>query len=251
MPVHDWSRVSAGTFHDLHTVWIATLRNALNMGLLPEGFYAQAEQMGGEINADVLTLQSHAEAVERIRGRPAGVLAVDEAPPEVSIVAEIDEVDLYAMRQNSLVIRHASDDKIVAILEIVSQGNKNHRASLERFVQKAVSAVYDGIHLMVIDLQPPGTWDPNGIHGAIWEELTGIPFTAPENKPLTVAAYSAEKPFRGFVEPLRVGSVMPDMPLFIDDGLYIKVPLERTYLEAYAGVPERWRRVIEGRDRPS
>lgn len=29
MPVHDWSRVSAGTFHDFHVVWLAEIRNAL------------------------------------------------------------------------------------------------------------------------------------------------------------------------------------------------------------------------------
>lgn len=24
MPIHDWTRVSAGTFHDFHVAWIAT-----------------------------------------------------------------------------------------------------------------------------------------------------------------------------------------------------------------------------------
>jgi hypothetical protein len=41
---------------------------------------------------------------------------------------------------------------------------------------------------------------------------------------------------------------LPDMPLFIKEGGYVNVPLERTYMDAYATVPERWRRVIEGRD---
>jgi len=44
MPIHDWTRVSAGTFHDFHNAWITELRNALNGGLLPRGFYAQGEQ---------------------------------------------------------------------------------------------------------------------------------------------------------------------------------------------------------------
>ena len=44
MPVHDWTRVDAGIFHDFHTVWTGELRNALNGGLLPDGYYALADR---------------------------------------------------------------------------------------------------------------------------------------------------------------------------------------------------------------
>lgn len=36
------------------------------------------------------------------------------------------------------------------------------------------------------------------------------------------------------------------MPLFLDPGHYVNVPLEQTYGGAYEGVPRRWKRVIEG-----
>ena len=38
MPVHDWTLVEAGIFHDLHKAWTAELRKTLNDGRLPEGF---------------------------------------------------------------------------------------------------------------------------------------------------------------------------------------------------------------------
>jgi len=41
MPMHDWTRVSAGTFHDFHCSWIAELKKTLNGGLLPPDYYAQ------------------------------------------------------------------------------------------------------------------------------------------------------------------------------------------------------------------
>ena len=44
MPVHDWTRVEAGIFHDFHTVWAVAIRNALNEGLLPEGYYELRRQ---------------------------------------------------------------------------------------------------------------------------------------------------------------------------------------------------------------
>ena len=45
MPVHDWKRVDPGIFHDFHTVWIGHIRTILNSGLLPQGYYALAEQL--------------------------------------------------------------------------------------------------------------------------------------------------------------------------------------------------------------
>src|SRR5689334_23707113 len=47
MPVHDWSRVGAGIFHDFHCAWIVEIRNALNGGLLPPDHDAMAEQIIG------------------------------------------------------------------------------------------------------------------------------------------------------------------------------------------------------------
>ena len=43
MPVHDWTKVSAGTWHDFHLAWIAEIRNALNKGILPMDYCAQAK----------------------------------------------------------------------------------------------------------------------------------------------------------------------------------------------------------------
>lgn len=40
MPIHDWTRVKAGIFHDVHHEWISTIKHALNRGLLPAGHYA-------------------------------------------------------------------------------------------------------------------------------------------------------------------------------------------------------------------
>ena len=45
MPVHDWTRVSAGTFHDFHCTWIPEIKNRLNEGGLPAEYYAQVEQI--------------------------------------------------------------------------------------------------------------------------------------------------------------------------------------------------------------
>ena len=46
------------------------------------------------------------------------------------------------------------------------------------------------------------------------------------------------------VEPVAVGGVLPDMPLFLTSGIYVSVPLEVTYLSAWEEVPARWREVL-------
>lgn len=58
MPIHDWTRVTAGTWHDFHLAWIAEIRKELNGGRLPPSYYAQAEQIVGPLGPDVLTLQT-------------------------------------------------------------------------------------------------------------------------------------------------------------------------------------------------
>jgi hypothetical protein len=57
MPIHDWKRVSAGTWHLFHLAWIAEIQDRLHGGCLPPDYYALAEQIVGPFGPDGLTLQ--------------------------------------------------------------------------------------------------------------------------------------------------------------------------------------------------
>lgn len=245
MPIHDWTRVSAGTFHDFHLAWIAELRNSLNGGVLPPSYYAQAEQIAGPLGPDVLTLQTNGypPAANGMVPQPAPTGAV-VAPPRARVVASA-EMDDYVLKRRTVVIRHSSNDRIVALVEIVSPGNKSSRHALRSFVEKAVEALYRGFHLLVVDLFPPTPRDPQGIHAAIWGEISDEPFAPPPDEPLTLAAYSAGPVKRAYVEPTAVGRELMEMPLFLEPEFHVNVPLEATYQAAYRGVPRRWRDVLE------
>jgi hypothetical protein len=241
MPIHDWTRVSAGTFHDFHSVWLSEIRTALNTGILPSDYYAQAEQVAGEVNPDVLTLQAgDAESGDS----PSGATAVADAPPRMRLRFEA-EADALVRRKNVLVIRHSSGDRVVAFLEIVSPGNKNAEHAFRRLVDRAARLVSQGYHLLLIDLLHPGPRDPHGSHAAVWEELCGGNYTAPPDKLLTVASYEAGPVPRAWVEPIAVGDRLPDAPLFLAHGWYVNVPLEATYEAAYRGVPRRWKVILD------
>jgi hypothetical protein len=242
MPIHDWTRVSAGTWHAFHLSWISEIQLILNGGLLPPTYYAEAEQIAGPLGPDVLTLQMP----ESPRSGENGASQLAASRPQMRFTAEA-EMNEYVLKRRTLVIRHASEDRALALVELVAPGNKSTRRGLRSFVDRAFGALYWGFHLLIIDLFPAGRRDPQGIHGAIWAELCDDTFELPRAEPLTLAAYSAGTLKRAHIEPTAVGRELIDMPLFLEPEFYVDVPLESTYMEAYRGVPRKWREVLESR----
>jgi hypothetical protein len=260
MPIHDWTRVDPGIVHHFHLNWIGAITRVLNQRVLPRDYYALAEQQGAGFEPDILTLKATRETesgevmTERPpMGRPeteaspeamamAGGLLVAE--PRVRIRAETD-LEFYRRKQNVVAVRHVSGDPLVAIVEIVSKGNKSGRKAFEDLVRKAAEFLEHRVHLLILDLQPPTARDPQGIHGAIWDEVAGQEYVRPADKPLTLAAYESGASVRGFIEPVAVGDTLIDMPLYLETGRYVEVPLEETYQAAFDDVPRRWRATLE------
>jgi hypothetical protein len=245
MPVHDWARVDAGIFHAFHHDWITDVARALNAGILPEDFYALPEQHAAGFGPDVLSLQGSPDeqgsAAPVSSGSGVGVLI---APPKLDLTAET-EMEFYRRKQTPIAIRHVSGDRVVAMIEIVSPGNKSARNALRSFVEKAAELLDQRVHLLIVDLLPPGPRDPQGIHAAIWEEIAGQEWAPPAGKPLTLAAYETALTVRAYVCPIAVGDPLPEMPLFLEPNGCVQVPLEATYQTAFAAMPRRWRRVLE------
>jgi hypothetical protein len=245
MPIHDWTRVFDGAFHAFHLTWMAELQTALNSGILPPDYYALAEQVARPIVGDVLTLQTTNGADDGWSGEPiAGATAVATARPRVRLWDSLEH-ETYARRQRSVVIHHASDDRIVAVIEILSAGNKSNNSEFRSFLAKGVDLLEHGYHLLLVDLHPPTTRDPDGIHPVIWAEFGGKSKPAPPDKPLTLVAYDAGPPKTFYLEPVAVGDVLSDMPLFLAPGWYVSVPLEATYQSAWRGVPRRFQAILE------
>jgi hypothetical protein len=258
MPMHDWARIPAGIFHAFHNTWIGDLQKALNAGLLPHDHYALGEQQSGDVGPDVIALHAHDEQAD---GAPAeadgpsvpietgsggGTVALAEKPPGVSLTQDAaEDIHFYLARQRTIVIRHVSGDRVVALIEIVSPANKHARRLLDDFIDKVAAALRDGVHVMIIDPLPHGRFDPDGIHGEVWRRLMAGDFESPAGKPLTLVSYAVRRTVTAFVEPMSVGTQLIDMPLFLTPEHYVPVPLEETYNRAWSGVPQRWRRVIE------
>ena len=165
MAIHDWRRVDAGIFHDFHHEWITTIKHAVNRSLKGTDYYALAEQIAGGLGPDVLTLQQPSGAKRRRKApaqrRSVGV-ALAGAPPAVRF-RMIDAGKWYATKKKSVTIRHVSEHRVVAVLEILSPGNKSGQSALNAIVQKAEALLTAGAHWMLIDLFPPTPRNPKGI----------------------------------------------------------------------------------------
>jgi len=241
MPIHDWTRVDAGLFHAFHQSWIVHLCDALNAGgLQPEYFALPEQSIRGPI-PDVLTLQLSAEGDQPSAALPG--LAVAAAPPRARHVQRL-EAKIYTRKANRVAVRHRHG-QIVAVVEIVSPGNKAGKAELRAFVEKTSDLIERGIHLVVIDLFPPSKRDPQGIHKLIWDQLEEEDFELPPDKPLTLAAYEAGPDWVAYIYPVAVGDELPDVPLFLRPGFYVPAPLEATYQITWNVFPAPLKRLLE------
>ena len=102
--------------------------------------------------------------------------------------------------------------------------------------------------MLVIDLFPPTKRDPQGLHKAIWDEFEDDDFTLPPDKPLTLAAYAAGPIKTAYVEPIAVGDVLPDMPLFLLPELYVPAPLDATYQTTWNVFPAPLKGLLDPAD---
>jgi hypothetical protein len=242
--MHDWTKVEARIFQAFHHEWISEISRALNQGLLPDAYYALPEQVAAGFGPDVLTLQvASGQALGESDGS-GGAATLLKRRPQTRFTAE-SEGEFYRRKKSSVVVRHSSGDRIVAIVEIVSPGNKSSRHAFQAFVDKACELLEHRIHLLIIDPFPCGPRDPSGVHGAIWEQVNDDAIDVDPSRPLGLVAYECGLTTRAYIEPVAVGEPLPVMPLFLEPDACVMVPLEATYSAAFPNMPRRWATVLE------
>ena len=239
MPVHAWSHFDAGIFHDFRLSWCAEIGRFLNQCLPKFDCYALSEIPAQALDASGLDMLG---ADRRLVGGKSG--SALRLVPEPSKFRSPEA--WYAAKANVIRIRHVSDHRVVAVIEIVSPGNKRSRSAMASFVEKAVALVCGGVHLLIVDLLPPGPRDPQGLHPKVWDEFDESDFTLPLLEPLTLASYRAGYLPEAFVETTAVGRMLPEMPVFLTPEHYISLPLEASYMSAWSAAPTFLQEEIAG-----
>jgi hypothetical protein len=109
------------------------------------GYIAMLERATGRPIPDVEALRAR----EPEEG-PEGGIDVAEAPPTARVISRLERIN-YAKWVDRVVIRHGLG-KVVAIIEIVSPGNKETRHAIRTFVEKAADILSQGVNLLIVDL---------------------------------------------------------------------------------------------------
>ena len=105
MPMHDWTRVQAGTYHNFHYRWLAAIMDRLNAGLLPAGFFAMVEQIIGKPETDVVALESGSPS--KLRAELDAGVALAPGKPKTRFVLSIPpDQERYARKANRIAIHH-------------------------------------------------------------------------------------------------------------------------------------------------
>jgi hypothetical protein len=218
MPIHNWKAAPVGLYHHFHQSWACQLCNELNAGRMPACCYALIETHGN------------------------GSTPFPDS-------ANRADADVYAKRANRVAVRN-NFGEVVALIELVSPGNKDNKHAIRAFIEKAAEFIENRVNLLVVDLFPPTPRDPQGIHKAIWDQFHEEPFELPPDKPLTLASYAAGDTKTAYVEVTAVGDALPSMPLFLDPATYVPAPLEETYTRTWEKCPAEMRAVVESNVAP-
>ncbi|MBM4077581.1 MAG: hypothetical protein FJ267_18295, partial [Planctomycetes bacterium] len=130
--MHDWNLVEAGIFHAFHHGWISAISDHFNKGHLPRDYYALPEQITGPFGPDVVALQSR----ERSRFHDFGSFETSDnangkneteggtalaTRPRTRFVAEAEN-GFYTRQKKSIVVRHATGDCVIPVIETTSIG---------------------------------------------------------------------------------------------------------------------------------
>jgi len=225
MPLHDWSNLSG--WEGVHLLWIAELLRHIKSEL-PTGFRAflgsgPALAVGAPSVRPDIAVRAH-ENTEPLA--TSGQSHTTEPDIEVA-VAELEPAP-------ALFVEH--DNRLVAAVELVSPRNKDRPFARATYLNRYVSYLMEGIHLMLIDVhrRPAGFSFADEIAKALHFADSALP------APMCVSYRVGEPAATGgrllaiWRRPLSSGAPLPKVPLPLDIDLEVEVDLEATYHRAAA-----------------
>lgn len=219
-------------WESFHSRWANSIADGLNQ-VLPRRYFTEVQiHLGSQIEADVAEFERPTEpAEEEGNGAAGGVALQTWAPPAATMVMPAvfpDDIEVH--------VRDERDDaRLVAVVELVSPGNKDRLDSRRVFAAKSAVYLQRGIGLLVLDIV---TNRQANLHNELVDILNlSEPFRMPAEVALYAVSYG---PMRRqeknhidvWMANLAVGSALPLLPLPIRGYRFVPVDLEASYSEA-------------------
>ena len=242
MPLYDHFHgpIARRPWLSFHGRWANAIADDLNRRL-PKRFVADGPMyLGRAVAADVVEAEysngsGHDEANGNHGAAPSSVAVMTEtyAPPTTAL-----HMPAHFPDEIKVEVRDVEDDyRILAVVELVSKGNKKEADEREQFAAKCLSYLGKGIGLVVIDIVTDS-------HFNLHNELVRIAehddkFLMPEDVWIYAAAYRPVSRRKTdlidlWLWPLKVGEALPAVPLALKSYGCVRLDLEATYAETCA-----------------
>jgi hypothetical protein len=223
-PLHSWE--------SFHSNWATRLADAIGE-LLPPEFQVEEHIHAGRLEIDVATYErSGATPTLPPNGVTAATLPARVwTPPAAALTMPAVFPDSFEVR----IFSTTSGLTLVAVIELVSPGNKDRADERRAFVTKCASFLHRGVSLILVDIV---TNRRANLHNEMIR-LMQMPetFLVPETQDLYAIAYRPvlrqERPeIDLWTANFNIGDPLPTLPLRLTGDLFLPVDLEATYQEA-------------------
>jgi hypothetical protein len=215
-------------WESFHGAWAYEMMGALNRGVLPPGYFAEATVHVGQIEVDVPTFAEEHHSRSEDNG---GVALKSWAPPTATMVMPAvfpDEIELR-------VFRNGGGPTLVAAVELVSPANKDRPETRRLFAAKCASYLQARIGLVIVDVV---TLRSGNMHHEVVELLRQSSdfHLVPEPDLYTVsyrpARTGSEEQIEIWPLKLTLGEPLPTVPLPLSGGPTVRLDLDGAYSEA-------------------
>ncbi len=218
-------------WESFHARWANSIADDLQR-ILPPRYVSEIQiHLGSRVEADVAEFEHPLKPEEGSPNGPGGVGLQTWAPPAPPLTmpaAFPDEIEVQ--------VRDMLDDaRLVAVVELVSPGNKDRDDARHGFAGKCAAYLQRGVGLIVADIV---TSRQANLHNELIRLLgTDETFLLPEDAYLYAVAYrparrGEENQIDLWPVPLAVGGTLPLLPLALRGTGPVPVDLEKTYTDA-------------------
>jgi uncharacterized protein DUF4058 len=236
MPLLDHFRPPMSTerrWESFHSSWVTRIADDLTEHWLPPNFIAEENvHIGPMFEIDVGTFErdrtvtaEESDAAVALRNPRVWT------PPAPEAVLPSVIPDTFEVR----VLCTETGPKLVAVIELISPGNKDRDAQRRAFATKCASYLYQEVSLIIVDIV---TTRRANLHNDILRvmEMDGTLNLATEIQLYAVAYRPLRRDGKEVIDvwrtSLTLGGPLPELPLGLGGDLVVPVNLETTYAEA-------------------
>lgn len=234
MPLHDHfhaPRIEEAPWEAFHSAWINTIVRHLNGSLLPRRYRAFPQiHLGPFVETDLATFERVSESQPDAPAPTNGGAAACWSPPEAlqTLDLELPAQDVFEVR----VVDEQAGKRLVAVIELVSPGNKDRPDQRQAFIAKSASYLQEQVSLIVVDVV---TSRHANLHRDLLEMFAFFDSTL-ETSDLYAVAYRNRKigsKWRLDIwrAALTIGTPMPTLPLWLTPAFAVPIDLEQSYTE--------------------